>query len=288
METKPRQIAIMHNGNRQNPIIPGGLYLCQINESVSCGVCCGLYNVADASYDTLHKMLDRRTEQFVQVPRESEAILAFQKEIEQHEKNKRPFQTLHHCAFLGLIGERRSRVGCLLHPMHDGNNGVDFRGLSYYGGMACRIYFCPTHTYLLRWIKEVVHLAVADWYDYGLMISEPHLLGPIFSKVAHRLGREITTTDFKGNEKALQAVQEIAAIKRCWPFRESQKGALVNCFINDRRYQKPSVDYHAIGVAESKYDTIFRELFSRFDTQEDFHRAEAMLNAMIDRIVSSL
>jgi hypothetical protein len=26
--------------------VPGGIYLCQVNEKVSCGVCCGLYNVA--------------------------------------------------------------------------------------------------------------------------------------------------------------------------------------------------------------------------------------------------
>lgn len=28
---------------------PGGVYLCRVNENLSCGACCGLYNVPDLS-----------------------------------------------------------------------------------------------------------------------------------------------------------------------------------------------------------------------------------------------
>ena len=37
------------------------VYLCQVGERVSCGACCGLYNVADLSRDSLEDRLARRT-----------------------------------------------------------------------------------------------------------------------------------------------------------------------------------------------------------------------------------
>ncbi|MFW6272009.1 MAG: hypothetical protein ACOC1Q_03090 [Desulfosalsimonas sp.] len=30
-------------------------------------------------------------------------------------------------------------VGCMFHPMADGNRGTEFRGLSHYGSMMCSI-----------------------------------------------------------------------------------------------------------------------------------------------------
>ncbi|MCG6973724.1 MAG: hypothetical protein LJE66_11325 [Desulfobacterales bacterium] len=36
----------------------GGIYLCQVNDNVSCGACCGLYNVADPSEQNLTHILD--------------------------------------------------------------------------------------------------------------------------------------------------------------------------------------------------------------------------------------
>jgi hypothetical protein len=50
--------------------VPGGVYLCQINERVSCGACCGLYNVADVSSEELTEILIRRTEAFERISRD--------------------------------------------------------------------------------------------------------------------------------------------------------------------------------------------------------------------------
>ncbi len=44
--------------------VPGGVYLCQVSAQVSCGACCGLYNVADLSRENLTRMLERRTRCF--------------------------------------------------------------------------------------------------------------------------------------------------------------------------------------------------------------------------------
>ena len=127
---------------------PGGVYLCQVGERVSCGACCGLYNIADLSQRSLEVMLTEQTEEFARVPRTTEAIEAFQKKIEGWTPPQRPFPDFYHCPFLGLIGLNGRRVGCLLHPAAAGNNGIDWRGLSYYGAMACRTYFCPSVRHL--------------------------------------------------------------------------------------------------------------------------------------------
>ncbi len=110
--------------------VPGGVYLCQISERISCGACCGLYNVADPSREGLTRMLAARTDAFAEVDRDVDAILSFKREVEAPENQERPFPDFHHCPYIGLVGRNHSRVGCLLHPLAKGNGGVDFRGVS--------------------------------------------------------------------------------------------------------------------------------------------------------------
>lgn len=156
--------------------VPGGVYLCQISETISCGACCGLYNVADLSFDHLSAMLRYRTETFARVPRTMDAILAFKAHIEEKENQNRPFPDFHHCPYIGLIGENFARVGCLLHPLGVGNKGIDFRGLSYHGGLACGMYFCPSYRILSEPYKKLIRKSAYNWYSYGLMIGEANSL----------------------------------------------------------------------------------------------------------------
>ena len=136
--------------------VPGGVYLCQVDENVSCGACCGLYNCPDASRAYLQERLAFRTERFREVPRDTDAIDAFREQMERRESRQRPYPDFYHCPFLGLVGRENSRVGCLLHPLAEGNQGVDLRGLSFYGGLACREYFCPSHRNLPPVYKTII------------------------------------------------------------------------------------------------------------------------------------
>ncbi len=92
--------------------LPGGIYLCQVNEKISCGACCGLYNVADASFDALTAMLSKRRDVFEDVHRDVDSILDSKRQVEAVESPHGPFPKFYHCPFLGLIGPKRSRVGC--------------------------------------------------------------------------------------------------------------------------------------------------------------------------------
>jgi hypothetical protein len=171
------------------------IYFCQVSETVSCGACCGLYNLPDLSREKLEKLLSKRTEDFTSVPRSEDGIFEFQRNNKGPHRLSRPFAQFHHCPFLGLIGEKKSRPGCLLHPATPGNNGVDYRSLSWYGEQACRTYFCPSTEKLPPLYQSILLQTIDDWYVFGLIVTEHALLTAYFKEVESRLGRHVTESD---------------------------------------------------------------------------------------------
>lgn len=271
-----------------DPSVPGGVYLCQVSETVSCGACCGLYNVADTSRESLEALLTHRTRTFESVPRNLDAILAFKQEIESLENQERPFPEFHHCPYIGLIGESRSRVGCLLHPLGDGNNGVDFRGLSFYGGMACRIYFCPSYHNMSGVYKSVLRGIAEDWYLHGLVITEFRMLNAFFQEVEKRLGRSLTAAAITENQAAADRVRDFLRLKTDWPFRSPDHAGAVDYFFEDQLYPKPPIPYNALGVPPSRYDTILREMRSVFDSPGSLREAEERLDRLFEQLIQLL
>jgi hypothetical protein len=270
------------------PAVPGGVYLCQVGESVSCGACCGLYNCAQASRGALEEVIALRTAEFQKVPRTPDAITEFQVKMERRDPRPRPYPDFYHCPFLGFIGARHSRVGCLLHPQADGNQGIDYRGLSFYGGMACREYFCPTCRNLPAAYKEIVKAVCTDWYTYGLVVTEERLLAGFFGAVEHRLGRSLTAADIQSSPEARSAVADFLELKLSWPFRRPDWTGVGNYFFNDNRYLPPAVDYAQIGVASSHHDIILQELFSAFNSTDELKGAETLIEQLLARVLQAL
>ncbi|UCF94183.1 MAG: hypothetical protein JSW39_08500 [Desulfobacterales bacterium] len=271
-----------------NGEVPGGVYLCQIRENISCGACCGLYNVADASQEALVSMLTCRTETFARVSRTMDAILAFRQEIEDREVQTRPYPQFHHCPYIGWVGQKRSRVGCLLHPLAQGNHGVDFRGLSYYGGMACRVYFCPAYHRLPAVPKEIIREVSTDWYRYGLIITETAMLTAFFEELERRLGRKLSRDDIVANEKAAEVLTQFLDLKLNWPFRPRPIVGWANYFFEDRLYVNPPINYESLGHPASKYDILLRELNSSIDSVATLHKAERVLERILGRLTEAL
>lgn len=170
----------------------GGIYLCQVSDTISCGACCGLYNTEYASFETLHARLAARTDAFARVPRDPAAIQNFARDVGSREPSERPLPGFHHCPFVGLIGPKRTRVGCLLHPLAEGNHGVDLRGLSHYGGMACKICFCPAHRVLSSRFREVLRRTAPNWHAYGILITEARTLECLFRAAETKSGGALT------------------------------------------------------------------------------------------------
>lgn len=212
----------------EDSTVRGGVYLCQVGTCVSCGSCCGLYNIPNLSRDRLHGFLKERTERFTSVPRTIDTILAFEQERIVAEGASYPIQEFHHCVFVGLIQDQGERIGCLLHPLAGGNNDVDWRGLSYYGGAACKHFFCPSYDELPTRFKMIARTALTDWYDYGLIIVEHRLLAALFEMLENMLGKEFALEN--SNEAGRIAVTNLLRLKSKWPYRRHDTHLAHNFF----------------------------------------------------------
>ena len=267
-------------GCRNGIAVPGGVYLCQVSETISCGACCGLYNVADASRPALEAMLALRTERFSRLPRRMDAILSFGEQTAAAEGQPRPYPDFHHCPYLGLIGAGHTRVGCLLHPLAEGNQGVDFRGLSEYGGMACRIYFCPATHRLPERYKAILRGVFDNWYDYGLVVTERHLVAALLAEVERHLGRPLDPGPLIRQPAHIAALAALLAIKRQWPFRDPVRGHLCHdLFQDDGSGRAP-----AGSGPRDFYTTVFQELESVLHS--DAHVAAA--REAVDRRIAAV
>ncbi len=261
--------------------VPGGVYLCQVDQSTSCGACCGLYNIADISRQALETLLTQRTTAFTSVPRQIDALDRFARKELESLKQPQPFKHFHHCPFVGFIGSARRRVGCLLHPLADGNFGVDYRGLSYYGGMACRDYFCPTTRTLNPEIKKMLRNLDIDWYAYGLIVTEAQLHRALFEQIESQLTKEANLSRLNQSRPLEPWLKKILMLKLIWPFRPPEKSLCHYLFDNDT-FKRPEIDYQRIGARPSRYNAILRELDSQFETKEDLIAAEAFLQQILN------
>ncbi|MCB2148706.1 MAG: hypothetical protein KQI81_19660 [Deltaproteobacteria bacterium] len=260
------------------------VYLCQVSPNVSCGACCGLYNVADPDPRALEVMLRRRTQWFADVPRTVAGIDAFKARVEGIEPQERPFPDFHHCPFLGMIEDTGRRVGCLLHPLAPGNHGLDWRGLSYYGGMACRTYFCPSVRHLpVRWMTAV-RQSMDHWYLHGLIVTERRLLSAFFKELENRIGRPVNESDFSDGSDTALLFRTFATLKLNWPFRRKGAPGVCNYFFEDGQYLRPAVGKTADGIPASSFETIFRELDSGFSSTREIHDAAERIEDIFRRI----
>lgn len=266
----------------KNAEIPGGVYLCQVDETISCGACCGLYNVADPSRESLTRLLESRTERLLKIAGDVDAMLRFASEIERRQTPWRPIRSFQHCPFLGLVGPSRSRVGCLLHPSAEGNEGIDYRGISYYGGLACASYFCPTYHLVPARFKQILINVIPDWHLYGMVVTESDWLMAVFEKIEVMIGRPLMPEDFSGRERRSKALGELLDFKSSWPFRRVPE-RVVHYFFKDGP-GRPEVNYETAGVMSSSLDRILKPLETFLVSAEALNAAENALERAFERI----
>lgn len=255
------------------------VYLCQVSKTVSCGACCGLYNLPNLSREKLEILLLKRTDDFAAVPRTEDGIYEFKRRNRGPHRLSRPFPQFHHCPFLGLIGSQESRVGCLLHPAAPGNN-KDYRSMSWYGEHACRTYFCPSTNKLVPVYQSILKRAIDNWYDFGLIVTEHALVNAYFKEVESRIGRPITVSDYTLNIEAMEAIREFAALKGTWPYRRNDSLGPCNFFFENGLYPRPDVFRTSPDIRLSHYEKIFRELDSGFSTEKEIAAAEKILDRL--------
>ncbi len=264
-----------------------GVYLCQVNDRVSCGACCGLYNVGNLSRPFLETLLAGRTEAFSRVNRSAVDIEGFEHTVHGFSPVDRPYRQFHHCAFLGLVGNRRQRVGCLLHPEAPGNHGIDYRRLSFYGEKACRTYWCPSYRRLSRVHRRLIRGSMGHWHGYGFIITEHRFLNAVFNEVEKRLGRCLTVADGVAFPELGGLFRGLVSLKRHWPHRRHDSPGPCHYPFENGTYVRPPVARGA-NVPHSPYDAIFRELDSGFETPGDLRNAEGLLDRVFDDVEALL
>jgi hypothetical protein len=262
-------------------------YLCQVSETVSCGNCCGLYNVRNHSFEALQEMMAYRSRVFMETPRNIDSILAYKDHVRQIESVERPIRDFHHCPYLGLVGQAQNRVGCLLHPSGEGNKGVDLRGLSFYGGLTCSMYFCPSARNLPARYSKIVKTFSENWHQYGLIITETQLLNDFFGEMERRINKPVSVEIFSNRPGMVLPVVDFFRLKTHWPFGPENYSYPTNYFFNDDIYPKPDVKYPPNWRLKSRQDHLFREMVSAFNSRADLLHAEELLDDIFSRFYSA-
>lgn len=252
--------------------------LCQVSVTVSCGACCGLYNLPNLSREKLEVLLSRRAEEFASVPRTEEGIYEFKRRNKGPHRLSRPFPGFHHCPFLGFISGEKTCVGCLLHPTAPGNNGIDYRSLSWYGEEACRTYFCPTKRKLPAVYQSILTQTIDNWYVYGLIVTEHALVTAYFKEIEFRLGRHIAVRDYTQNIEATNAFREFAELKCTWPYRRDDYPGPCSFFFENGLYSRSGVFRKTPDIPSSSYEKILEELDSGFSCAIEIVAADQLLD----------
>ena len=155
---------------------------------------------------------------------------------------------------------------------------MDHRSLSYYGGMTCHIYFCPSSRLLPARCKQIVRAVIRDWYLYGLLVTEHRLLQALFEEIEQRLNRPVFVDDFQRNHEARNALYNLFLLRVSWPFRRPGTIQLVNYFFNDHCHPRPAIKATEDGQVIERYRIILQELETRTDSAGILHQAGLYLD----------
>lgn len=254
------------------------IHLCQPDSDKSCGACCGLYNYADSTKDSLIKRLRNRTQIFRETVTDASDLKVFSDWIKKIESDEKLYEVIYCCEYLGFLDDEEKRVGCLLHPLQ--NNGMDMREVSFYGKELCDGHFCPSYHFISREEKRSVVRIIDDWYLYGLCITDIDLVKEYFRFISEGIGEVPRPEQFEGKLKDIAL--DFFSLKICWPFRSTDTNRFGKYYFDGSQYMISHIDYDALGCERSKFDKIFLSLTSRFRTLEELRSAEKMIEDNIE------
>jgi len=258
------------------------IHLCQPDLCKSCGACCGLYNYADSTRDSLVGRLRTRTEIFRKTVRGEADLKIFSDKIQRLENQEKLYEVIYCCEYLGFLDGEEKRVGCLLHPLQ--NNGVDMRDVSFYGRELCDGHFCPSYHFISREEKSALIRTIDDWYLYGLCITDIDLVQEYFRFISDGIYEVPHPDRFEGRLRNIAL--DFFSLKISWPFRSTDANRFGKYYFDGSQYMISHIDYDALGCERSKFDKIFLSLTSRFETPEELRRGEAIIQENIDKFIT--
>jgi hypothetical protein len=258
------------------------LILCQPDPGKSCGACCGLYNYVDSSREALAARLRTRTRRYREMVSSFDDLARYAAATFAEEDFTKRYEVIYCCEYLGFLDDSEKKVGCLLHPMQ--NNGIDMRGVSFYGQQVCADHLCPSHHFIRRNQQLVLLKIIDDWYLYGLCLTDIDLVVTYFRLIADQVGQELKPRNFD-DPKLKSIALEYFNWKTSWPFRSEEANRLGKYYFDGSQYMISHIDYEKFGRDISPYNAILLSLSSQFETAAQLEMAESMIRGNIDAFV---
>ena len=262
-------------------------HLCQPGRGASCGACCGLYNFRDHSRATLTGQLAAQTEALRTVPHESEAWHAAARALLESRRESPLFPAVRVCPLLGFIDAEHTRVGCLGHPKVTG--GADLRDCGVYRADICETFTCPSFTWLTDAQARLVHAACADWYLYGLVITDVEFVRGCLRLLEWELAGPVDPEALAARPATLEAVRQLFALKETAPGRGTH-AAVFGRFTPDTEGEPLSrtLDYAALGARASPEDEVVLCLGYVPTHLEELTRARELVRAHVKAVANAL
>ncbi|MDD5713265.1 MAG: hypothetical protein PHY31_10990 [Smithellaceae bacterium] len=260
------------------------IHLCQPAGGKSCGACCGLYNYADSSRDSLAARIRARTRRFHAAVKGTNDLPSFAAITRECEDQTKRYEVIYCCEYLGFLDQGESRVGCLLHPLQ--NDGLDMRDVSFYGRELCDGHFCPSYHYLTKEEKLSLIYIIDDWYLYGLCVTDIDLVKEWFRLIASMI-YEVPPPERFRRGKLREISSRFFSRKISWPFRSEAANRLGKYYFDGSQYMINHIDYDSLGRERSRFDKIFLSLSSEFKTGSDVDEAEGIIQSDVDEFVAA-
>jgi hypothetical protein len=262
-------------------------HLCQPGQGASCGACCGLYNFRDHSRAALTERLAAQTERVRPLARTPEAYGAAAREMLEARREAPLFPAVRVCPLLGFLDEARTRVGCLGHPLTTG--GVDLRDCGVYRADICETFTCPSFGWLTDAQARLVQAACADWYLYGLVITDVEFVRGCLKLLEWELGGPADLEALRTRPEALQAVRRLFTLKETAPGRGTH-AAVFGRFTRDTEGEPVSrtLDYAALGAHAAPEDDVVLCLGYVPERLEDLTAARELVRAHVRAVARAL
>lgn len=262
-------------------------HLCQPGGGASCGACCGLYNFQNHSRAALTERLAAQTEHLRPLPKTAEAWGTAARDMLAARRTQPLFPAVRVCPLLGFLDEGRTRVGCLGHPLVTG--GADLRDCGVYKAETCETFTCPSFGWLTDAQARLVQAACADWYLYGLVITDVELVRGCVKLLEWELAGPVDLDALRARPEALQAVRRLFALKETAPERGTH-ATVFGRFTRDTEGEPVSrtLDYAALGAHAAPEDDVVLCLGYVPESSEALAAARALVREHVRAVARAL
>lgn len=141
--------------------------------NVSCGACCGLFNLKLQPKEFKTLLLERTSEFQSTVDFEvRHTFPIYRKERETKEVFiPKKDEMTYNCPFLGYVDSAKQRIGCMIHPIFTGD--PKSQNFSFYGASICQAYDCKNKESALADLWETFFVEVAkDSVEYSFLSAD--------------------------------------------------------------------------------------------------------------------